>query len=252
MAFKLGYSSIRMETPDLERVLAQMRAAGWDGWELRTSLDWLGTPSRVRAISGAAGMPVCCVTGTGISLDGDWAMRERNKRRIDFAAEVEADGFMFMGASRTPGRPSSDDELARLAALSEEFADYARQYHLDVSYHIHTSTTVDSMRELTKLMARLTLCKLCIDVSHAAFWGSDPAEVIRQYRDQLVYVHLQDWKSYRFVALGEGDLLNFPAALGALEEIGYERWVVAVPGMEDRMPEAMMRVNREYLRSLGY
>ena len=50
MAFKLGYSSIRMETPDLERVLAQMRAAGWEGWELRNALDWLGTPSRVRRL----------------------------------------------------------------------------------------------------------------------------------------------------------------------------------------------------------
>ena len=48
MSFKMGFSSIKWQNPDLEKVLTQVREAGWEGWEIRPSLDWLGTPSRVR------------------------------------------------------------------------------------------------------------------------------------------------------------------------------------------------------------
>ncbi|MBI4530552.1 MAG: sugar phosphate isomerase/epimerase [Candidatus Latescibacteria bacterium] len=250
--FKLGYSSLRWQTPDLERVLASVMEAGWEGWELRQSLDWLGSARRVRRISSQAGLPVAVVVGTGISLDGNREIKERNKRRIDFAAEVEADAFMFMGAGRPYGRPPTDDEIMALAEFSDELADYAAQYSLDVCYHIHTGTTIDSREEWTRLMEMLQVCKLCIDVSHSAFWGYDPSESIRDYRGRLIYVHLQDHRGYHFVELGEGDLLDFPRTLKTLDEIGFDRWVVACPGETDRSDEEKMQINRAYLKGLGY
>jgi sugar phosphate isomerase/epimerase len=250
--FKLGYSSLRWQTPDLERVLTAVREAGWEGWELRQSLDWLGSAQRVRRISLQAGLPVAVVVGTGISLDGNREMKERNKRRIDFAAEVGADAFMFMGAGRPHGRPPTDEEIGALAGLSDELADYAAQYSLDVCYHIHTGTTVDSKEEWATLMGLMRVCKLCIDVSHSAFWGYDPSESIRDYRDRLIYIHLQDHWGYHFVELGEGNLLDFPMTLKTLCEIGFNRWVVACPGETDRSDEEKMRINRAYLRELGY
>ena len=107
MKFKLGFSGLRWQTPDLDEILGQLKETGWDGWEIRQSLDWLGSASRVRAISDRAGVQVAVVTGGGISLDGSHEMKERNKRRIDFAADVEADTFMFMGANRPYGRSST-------------------------------------------------------------------------------------------------------------------------------------------------
>ena len=53
MSFKLGYSSLKWSMPsieDLEGNLEQVKAAGWEGWELRQSLDWLGEPERVQQI----------------------------------------------------------------------------------------------------------------------------------------------------------------------------------------------------------
>jgi len=250
MAFKLSYSSLRWPTPNLEEMLVTVKAAGWDGWELRPSLDWLGSAARVRRICEQAGLPVAAVTGTSISLDGHWAMRERNKRRIEFAAEVGADCFMFMGAARS--RPTTDDDLRALAELADEFADYAAPLKLDVCYHIHNKTTVDSQAEWARLMELMEKCYLCLDVSHSAFWGYDPAESIRAYADRLIYVHLQDWRLDRFVELGQGGWLDFPAALQALDEIGFDRWVTVCPGETECAEEEKRRVNREYLRSLGY
>ena len=42
MTFKFGYSTLRWQTPDLEPLLVQLKEAGWDGWEMRQSLDWVG------------------------------------------------------------------------------------------------------------------------------------------------------------------------------------------------------------------
>lgn len=252
MSFKLGYSSLKWQNPDLERVLAQLKASGWEGWEVRQPLDWLGPPSRVRRICRDAGMPVAVVTGAGISLDKDWGMRERNKRRIDCAAELEADNFMFMGAGRPRDRAATDADISALAALADEFADYAGQYDLEVCYHIHTDTTIDSRSEWETLMARMKLCKLCIDVSHSAFWGYDPVQSIHDFRDRLIYIHLQDWHRYHWVELGEGELVDVPACLRALEDVHFERWVVTCPGDTGRADEEKMRINREYLRRIGY
>ena len=252
MAFKLAYSSLRWQTPDLEQVLGLMKKTGWEGWEVRQSLDWLGSAKRVKTISDRMGVPVAVVCGGGISLDNNQDMKERNKRRIDFTAEVEADTFMFMGAGRPYGRLVTDDEIKALADLSDELADYAAQYNLDVCYHIHTGTTVDSRSELERLMLLMRRAQLCIDVSHAAFWEYDPAQSIRDFKDRLVYVHLQDYKGYRFVELGEGGLLDFAASMKTLEEIGYNRWITVCPSQSDRSDEEKMRRDRDYLRQLGY
>jgi sugar phosphate isomerase/epimerase len=255
MTFKLGYSSLRWQTPDLPKVLGQMKAAGWEGWELRQSLDFLGSAQQVRKICDDIGIPVAVVTARSISLDKDPTMLETNRRRIDFAAALEADCYMFMGAKKPPRGYATNEEIAALAEVSDELADYASQYDLDVCYHIHTNTTIDSIEEWTKLMNRMEKCKLCIDVGHSALWGFDPRESVKQYRDKLVYVHLQDFDTEvanDWVELGEGNILDFPGTLKTLKEIGYDRWIVVCPGNTNKTDEEKMRVNRKYLQSLGY
>ena len=253
MAFKFGFSSIRWGD-NLPELLTQAKAAGWEGWELRQSIESLGSPERVRKICDDAGMPVAVVTARGISLDGNPEVMESARRRIDFAAALEADCFMFMGAKKPERGYATDEEIAALANLGDEMAEHASQYDLDVCCHIHTETTVDSIEEWAKLMDKMEKCKLCIDVSHSALWGFDPRESIKHYRDRLVYVHLQDYYTEidDWGELGDGNMLDFAGSLKALEEIGYDRWIVVCPGNSDRTDEEKMWVNREYLRGLGY
>lgn len=263
MAFKFGYSTLRWQTPDFEELLTQLKAAGWDGWEMRQSLDWVGTPKHIRQVCDNVGLPIAAVTARGLPLDKDRQQMELNKRRIDFAAEVEADCFMFMGAAKPKDRQVTHADLAALADVSEDWAEYAAQYGLDICYHIHTNTTVDSIDDWAKYMSLLRKCKLCIDVSHAALWGYDPGESIRRYRDALVYVHLQDYSGVTggdgtpydvdWVDVGSGTVMDFPKIMATLDELGYDRWITACPGqVEARSDVERMSVNREYLRQLGY
>jgi len=265
---KLGYSTLRWRNPDLEPALEALKVAGWDGWEGRLPLDWVGPPSRLRRICSNTGMPMAIFTASGTPDVRDWENVERNKRRMDYAAEVEADCFMYMTGRKPEGRPVSEDDIRASAEGAEAWAEYAAQYGLEISYHIHTNTLVDSTEDWKLYMSLLKKAKLCIDVSHAYLWGYDPVESIRDFRDQLNYVHLQDYSSTsrgedgRYLPVwcdvGQAENVDFVGTLSALKEIGFTRWVTAcpgepIPGADDPLSEADRSKRMvTYLRGLGY
>ena len=47
-------------------------------------------------------------------------------------------------------------------------------------------------------------------------------------------------------------MCNYPAFMAALEEVGYAGWITVCPGEAMGMEEEKMRVNREYMRIIGY
>ena len=252
MQFRLGYSSLQWKEPNLEDALKLTKDTGWDGWEVRQSLDWLGPAKRLRDLSDNAGLDIACVTARGISLDKNPKMLEENKRRIDYTAELEADVFMFMGAGKPKDREVGREDITALAELADEFADHASQYDLDVCYHIHVGTTVDNKEDWILLMDIMQQCKLCIDISHSHIWGYAPEDSIKDYKDRLVYMHLQDYVNPpAMTELGEGKV-DIPKSMKALEEIGYNRWIVVCPGSTDRSDLEKMQINRAYLANIGY
>ena len=88
MSYKLAYSGLFWRAPDLAQELEALRTFGWDGWEARQPLDWLGTPQRVRRLCEAFGVEVAAICGPNVALDLDGPSQQINKRRIEFAAEL--------------------------------------------------------------------------------------------------------------------------------------------------------------------
>ena len=82
MAFKFGYSTLRWKTPNLEPLLVQLKEAGWDGWEMRQSLDWVGTPGTCQKDLRKRRSPCCCGDRAGIAnrqgLDTDGTQQTPN------------------------------------------------------------------------------------------------------------------------------------------------------------------------------
>jgi sugar phosphate isomerase/epimerase len=117
-------------------------------------------------------------------------------------------------------------------------------------------------------MSYLHKARLCIDVSHAALWGYDPVQSLHDFRSQLNYVHLQDYSEStrredgyylpKWVDVGQAQNVDFPGVRQALLDIGYNRWVTAVPGeavpgQEDAVSEARRSKRMvEYLRGIGF
>ena len=268
MQFKLGYSTLRWQEPDLEPALEALKKAGWDGWEARMSADWLGHPSRLRRVCEDAGLPMAVYTASGSPDVREWAHVERNRRRMEYAAEVGADCFMFMSGGKPAGRPVTEDDLTAAADGAEAWAEYAETLGLEISYHIHTNTLVDSVADWKFYSGRLRKARLCIDVSHARLWGYDPSDSIRDFRSRLNYMHLQDYTSTSrdesgrydpvWCDVGEGADVDFAAIRRALVEIGFSRWVtscpgIPIPGADDPISEARRsRKTYAFLRRIGY
>jgi sugar phosphate isomerase/epimerase len=264
----LCYSTLRWREPDLEPALEALKAVGWDGWEGRLDLDWLGPPARLRRICDNAGMPLVVYTASGSPDRRDWEHVERNRRRMEYAAELGVDCFMFMNQAKSPQAPVSEDDIKAAAEGAEEWASYAADLGLELSYHIHTNTLVDCVEDWRLYMSHLQRAKLCIDVSHALLWGYDPVQAISDFSSQLNYIHLQDYSTTSTAAdgthlpvwcdVGDGESVDFPAVLQILTQIGFSRTVTACPGepvagAEDPLSEARRsRKTRDYLAELGF
>jgi len=266
-SFQLAYSTLRWQEPDLELALAALKNAGWDSWEGRLPLDWLGSSRRVKKVCENAGMPMSVFTASGSPDNRERTNVERNRRRMEFAAEMEVDCFMFMSGPK-PEKTAVDDEIRRAADGAEEWAEYAETMGLEISYHIHTNTLVDSISQWKLYMNGLSKAKLCIDVSHAQLWGYEPTASIRDFWDQLNYIHLQDFSACErgtdgqynptWCDVGAAENVDFSAVLSVLAELGFNRIVTCcpgnpVPGEDDPIREATRSGQmRAYLSELGY
>jgi inosose dehydratase len=140
--------------------------------------------------------------------------------------------------------------------------------------HQHMGTLIETGDEIRRLldMTDPALLGVCLDTGHWTFGtGEDPAAAVRELRDRIWHVHLKDcdtavmaasreqgWDGLTstghgvFCELGTG-CVDFPGVLGALDEIGYDGWIVVeqdiLPGMGT--PRESARRNREYLGSIG-
>jgi inosose dehydratase len=100
--------------------------------------------------------------------------------------------------------------------------------------------------------------------------NSNPMDALKKWGKRIGHVHLKDtrakdpaqWNRWVhkfgqdacFEELGKGNLgLDVRAILKGLEEAGYDGWIsVEQDRVTSHTPADTARVNREYLRTLGY
>ncbi len=251
MKYRLAYSGLFWREPNLEKELDALCANGWDGWEVWQPLDWLGTPRRVRRLCEQFGVEVAAVCGPNASLSVEDPSHQISKRRIEFAAEMGVETFMTKGPGRRD-REGTDEELDLMAVVYEDLAVYGEPLGVCVTFHPHINHLVNSEGDWKRFMERLDVCRLCLDMSHAVHWGYDPVQAVRDFADRIAYVHLHDFKDGQTVELGEGPMCDYPAFMAALEEAGYADWITVCPGEAKRSEGEKMRINRNFLRGMGY
>jgi len=139
--------------------------------------------------------------------------------------------------------------------------------------HPHGSTYVETPAEIEKFLSLTDpeLVGIVFDTGHYALGGGDPVEGVKKYAERIWLMHFKDFNpavvkeaieknwNYEdmigagvFSELGTG-VVDFPAVLKAMEEIGYDHWIVVeqdvLPGMGSPAENAIR--NHAYLKSIG-
>lgn len=258
--WKLGYNTLtwnETRDPDLPRVFATIREAGWEGIELLDpDLGWTGPPSRIRRMADEAGLPIVALLGV---IQADDARRRRQteiqKRLIDFLAELGGSHYVFIGGDRVFRRLPTDDDLKRVAEVASELAVYAEPLGIDVSHHSHPRCVVERESEQDRMLAYADpRVKVCIDIGISAFMDEDYLGQIRKYAGRTAYVHLKDWAFGKYCILGDGTKgIDWAEVLATFTATGFTGWITTEQSWYgDTDPDESCRRSRAHLRTIGY
>jgi sugar phosphate isomerase/epimerase len=213
MTIRLAYNTNSWGPyPALKTMLQDVKKAGWDGWEVRQPLDWLGSAERTLAIIEEAGLPAAGVSWHQLKV-GDPVCIELNKRRIELTLALKADIFVFAAPPRARHRIVSREEISWLTTAAKELSDYGANMGVQVTFHPHTGTIGLSRQEWDQVMEAAPNLKLCLDFAHILLGGDEIAPVLKDYKDRIAYAHLHDFGRWAFVNLGEGKQYDIPSAL---------------------------------------
>jgi inosose dehydratase len=232
--------------PDPARVLEAMAAAGYAGTEL-------GPPGYL----GSSDLGELELVGGFVQIafsDPDAGLEELHAT-LDLFGEATGARPVLCDAGgpervANPGRGGEDASLrlneSRWRMLVDgvsRAADAARERGFEPVFHHHTSTYVEGVPEIDRLLEE-TDVPLLLDSGHLLVAGGDPLQALADWGERIDAIHVKDvrldvlaavkaeradtltaWRRGLFCALGQGDvdLVGFCAAVDAS---GYDGWVV--------------------------
>lgn len=142
--------------------------------------------------------------------------------------------------------PLTDEQWKHMVEGLHEAGQYCRDNGMQLVYHYHGETVVESGEEIARLMDMTDpeLVHMLYDTGHAYFGGSDPLHILRTYYDRIRYIHLKDirqnvldWKRREgirfreavrngiFTVPGDG-CIDFKPIFAELAARGYEGWMI--------------------------
>lgn len=170
-----------------------------------------------------------------------------------------------------PGLGLDAEQWDRYAANVEHAAALAGEHGLEVTFHHHACTYVETPEEVDELLAR-TSVGLTLDTGHLILGGGDPLEGLDRWGGRVNHLHLKDarrsvldgvvrgkgdlrtlWAGKAFVPLGTGDL-DVAGFVEAVLGAGYAGWLeveqdtIPDPADPPGAAQADQVHNREVLR----
>lgn len=137
------------------------------------------------------------------------------------------------------------DEWRTFGQRLSSVATVANDYGLELCYHHHMGTVVQSAEDIDALMNSTSeRVRLLLDSGHARFAGADPVQLAKNYIDRIGHVHCKDIRPQVLAAClnrdssfleavldgvftvpGDG-CIDFPGIFRELARIDYSGWMV--------------------------
>jgi sugar phosphate isomerase/epimerase len=209
--------------PVLDRVFADIKAAGFDAIELMQG-QFLpeGSAERIREISRRTGLPVI-----GMSYNAAmWNRKQHTAILAEASRLLERLGkvggrTLGISVGATP-KPKTDEQFDAQADLLLKLRKIAADNGVTANLHNHTYEVASGEHDLNGTLRRIPDFKLGPDLNWLLRGGVDPVDFIRRRGRQMVYMHLRDqaaggkWTE----AMGEG-AMDYAAIGRALKEVGF-------------------------------
>jgi inosose dehydratase len=188
----------------------------------------------------------------------------QSPQRDRVAGRVPANGDLSLTA----------EQWRNVAHIVEEAERVATDYGLDLVFHPHVSTYVETPEETERLfdVTSKTKMGLCLDTGHCAYAGGNPVAEAEKYRKILRFVHIKDVnkkvfdeairkklnfeeaiEAKVFTIIGRGNI-DFPKFFQVLAKNGYSGWMVVEQdvkfGATEILPAVSIAESLKYLRGV--
>ncbi len=239
---------------DLALALRQLAELGFRTFEAGNLQNWFARRDELDALVADLDIrPVSLYVGGAYVYEEDRDMELAIAEAACKFLQSYGCEHLVIGGGHVKSEGPSDEDYECLAEVLQMIGMLAHDSGLQVCYHPHVGTMVETPDQVTRV-AELTdpeLVSFCIDVAHVAAAGGDPLEVCQTHRDRLRYVHLKDLDNGgRFVELGKGEV-DLAGILGFLREEGFDGPVTLELDFSDD-PKGSAERNRDYaIEKLG-
>jgi inosose dehydratase len=160
----------------------------------------------------------------------------QSPERDRISGRVPADGSQSL----------NPEQWRNVAQVVDEAARVASEFGLDLVFHPHVATYVETPQEIERFfdVTSKSGIGLCLDTGHSLFGGADPVAEAEKYRGVLRFVHLKDCDEKLLVAarrkgltfdqaieekvftiIGQGSI-DFLSFFRVLDKNNYSGWMV--------------------------
>lgn len=166
----------------------------------------------------------------------------------------------------------TDQEWDLLTKGLEKLGDLAHERDMEIVYHHHMGTGVQTTDEIERLMENTDPEKvsLLFDTGHLVYSGEDPLGIFEKYHHRIKHIHFKDIrkdvmnevkneqdsfltgvKKGAFTVPGDG-MVDFAPIWKAIEQSGYEGWIVVEAEQDPSLaiPFIYAKQAREYIKNI--
>jgi sugar phosphate isomerase/epimerase len=152
------------------------------------------------------------------------------------------------------GRKKTEDEFDTQAALLKRIISLGEKRGIVLNLHNHTAEVENKMYDLRGTLKRIPDIKLGPDLNWLLRAGIDPISFLKEFRKQIVFMHLRDqlsngkWPE----SMGEGNV-DFKEIAAVMKEINFEGDAIIELAHENgftrtRPLKESLKMSRDYMR----
>lgn len=183
-----------------------------------------------------------------LQADGD---AERCRKCLDRAAEYGVPRIMIVPPEFS-GTKSQDEEMSVIIARLADFVAAGKQRGITVTIEDFGFTgnhgfPCNRLANMKKMLDSIPDLRVAIDSGNFYYTGhgDDVLDLLRQYRDRIVHVHLKDQlkeNNRQFVTLGLGAVPN-RTIVQTMDKTGYDGWYTLENWVGDTYIDTVRQVN---------